>query len=166
MAADPAIPLRAWVFGGATAGVVADVPAVPARDRSDRDALDDADGHRGAGNGQPGHRRRRRLGCQSVARQRAGLSADRPTKAVQLIALRNNGRTCSPIRDTSDRYGVSDSTKCFTPRSAYFCRAAATSVAEPTSHVVPAPSPPYLLGAVYRQESSTSPRPARSLSRR
>ena len=41
--------------------------------------------------------------------------------------------TVSPIRDTSDRYGVLDSTKCFTPRSAYFCRAAATSSADPTS---------------------------------
>ena len=82
-----AIPLRPRVFGGPPAGVVADVPAVPARDRPDRYALDDADGHRGAGDGQPGHRRRRRLGCTGVARQRAGLSADRPTKAIQLTGF-------------------------------------------------------------------------------
>ena len=79
-----AIPLRARVFGGTSAGVVADVPAVLAGDRSDRDALDDADGHRGAGDGQPGHRRRRRLGRAGVARRRAGLAADRRSKAVQL----------------------------------------------------------------------------------
>ncbi len=81
LAAPAAIPLRPWVFGGPPAGVVADVPAVPARGRPDRDALDDANGHRGAGDGKPGHRRRRRLGCPGVARRRAGVSADRPPKA-------------------------------------------------------------------------------------
>ena len=52
------------------------------------------------------------------------------------------------ILDTSVRYGVSDRMNWLTPRSRYFCSAADTSAAEPTSHVVPAPSPPYLLGVV------------------
>ncbi len=45
-------------------------------------------------------------------------------------------------------YGVSESTKWVTPRSWYFRSAWATSSAEPTSQVVPAPPPPYLPGAV------------------
>ena len=84
VAARAAIPLRARVFGGPPTGLAADVPAVPACGRPDRDALDDADGYRGAGDGQPGHRGGRRLGGAGVAWQRAGLPAARSPKAVQL----------------------------------------------------------------------------------
>ena len=69
------IPLRARVFRGPPTGFAADVPAVPACGRADRDALDDADGHRGAGDGQPGHRGGRRLGGAGVAGQRADVPA-------------------------------------------------------------------------------------------
>ena len=76
--------LRPRIFGRTTAGALADLPAVPAHDRADRDALDDADDHRRAGDGQPGHRRRRRLGGAGVARRRAAVPADRSSNAVQL----------------------------------------------------------------------------------
>jgi len=48
----------------------------------------------------------------------------------------------------SARYGVSESTKWVTPIAWYLSSEAATSAAEPTSQVVPAPPPPYLPGAV------------------
>ncbi len=64
--------------------LLADLPAVPAHHRAGRDALHDADDHRGAGDGQPGHRRRRRLGGAGVAGRGPAVPADRSPNAVQL----------------------------------------------------------------------------------
>ena len=61
---------------------------------------------------------------------------------------RNSGSKWRPCRSISHRYGVSDRMKCVTPRSLYLASYRATSAAEPTSHVVAAPPPPNLPGAV------------------
>ena len=76
--------LRSRIFGREKAGLIADLPAVPAHDRAGRDALHDADDHRSASDGQPGHRRRCRLGGAGLAERRAVVAADRSPKALQL----------------------------------------------------------------------------------
>ena len=85
VAVAAAAPLRPRVFGRPPAGVVADLPTVPAhapgRSRCAPRALMT---HRRAGDGQPGHRRRRRLGGAGLAGRRAGVAADRSPTAVQL----------------------------------------------------------------------------------
>ena len=48
---------------------------------------------------------------------------------------RSRGRSWSPTRTISRTYGVSDSTKCVTPRSRYFCSAPATSPAKPPAQL-------------------------------
>ena len=84
VAVAAAAALRPRVFGRAPARAVADLPAVPADDRTDRDALQRADDDCRAGDGQPGHRRRCRLGGAAVAGRWPGVAAARSPTAVQL----------------------------------------------------------------------------------
>ena len=84
LAVAAATALRSRVFGRAPTRAVADLPAVPADDRTDRDALPRVDDDRRAGDGQPGHRRRRGLGGAAVAWRWPGVAPARSPTAVQL----------------------------------------------------------------------------------
>ena len=88
------------------------------------------------------------------SRRRAGGRRQRPLRLSVRPTARPAPRRAaaaaalSPTRAISVLYGVSESTKWVIPSSWYLRSACATSSAEPTSQVVPAPPPPYRPGAV------------------
>ena len=87
--------LRPRVLRRAAPRPAADDPPLPAGRRPDRDALALPHGGGRARDGQSGHRRGRRLGCQGVAGRRCRIAPDRRPQAVQLIRVWSVCQDCS-----------------------------------------------------------------------